>query len=195
MTQVNDSIRSFFGTKSIQKTDQFLFSIDQTANLSLATNKNKRLGSMKIALDKRTGPQPVIENWHTRNFVLPNLNFQREIFPRGNFTKSFPSMKYEGFTFTVTLEDDSVGTIPNFVNWCQRRTVDESGFHMFESLNRIGNLRLDALDEFNEVIYKFVFEEAYYIEATPVSFDYSQSTQTLWTITFASDFVKFSGQK
>ena len=189
MGQVNQSIKSFFRNKSIQKTDQFILTIDPPPEVSV--QKDSKIERIKKQVNDLLGPQPPIENWHIRNFVLPNFNFTKEQFPAGTFVKSFPSLNYEGFDFTITIEEDNIGSVARFAHWCQRRIVDDRGFHLPQILNKIGNMRLDILDELNQTICRFNFEDSFYLEAAPVSYDYSQSTQTLWTFTFHSDFLTF----
>ena len=191
MATGGESTKKFLslGTKSIQRTDQFLVTIKPTFNQPVGASID--FLKLKEKLDEATGLQPTIDHWHVRNLVLPSLNFNREIFKRGSYIKSFASLEYQGFQLSMTLEDDDIGTLPRFVNWCQRRIIDDRGFHLFESLNRVGTIQVDILDHQNLVTAQYNFEDCYYLTSDPVSFDYSQASQTLWNITFGCDFLSY----
>jgi len=181
----------FKGDKTIQKTDKFVLTI--VPDKIEEPNKNPRIAKIKEKMDALSGPMPNIREFMVVNITVPNYDFKKEVLMEGIFPFTFPVFGHEGFEIAVMFEDDNKGTMSRFVDWAQKRIIDENGIHFPAILNRIGSLVFEALDEFDQPTYRYVYKDAYFLRATPLTFDYSQTAAQKWSITFGADFSEYHG--
>lgn len=171
---------NFFKNKSIQRTDKFLVTIIPTIlGLPLTDRQKNIIDTMNI----RSGPMPKIEYHHVVNVTTPTWEFKKE----NSGWMSFPSFEFQGHEISITFDEDMYGTIGKFINWCHRRTVDDSGFHFPTHLNRIGKIIIEVFSEQDVPIYAHQYSNCYYLRSTPINYDYSSGQAQKISITFGSE--------
>lgn len=181
----NKLYQNFYKDKTIQRTDKFLVTIIENKLKPIDLNpKNNALNQQMIS---RAGSMPTIKEHDVANVTVPNFEFKKEIVNEGIFPRLFPVLSHEGFELSILFEDDAFGTIPKFINWCQRRIVDDNGIYYPFFLGNIGNLIFEALDDQDKIIYTYEFREIYFLRASPYTFDYTSTTAQKISITFGCD--------
>jgi hypothetical protein len=182
----------YFKNKTVQRSDKFLVTINENLDLTeLSSRQKTRRANMLL----RAGTMPVIEQYQVVNISIPNFEFKKEIVNEGIFPRSFPVFEHSGFEFSILFEDDAYGTIPKFVNWCQRRIIDDNGIYYPFFLSKVGNILFEAFNEQDILIYSYDFRDSYFLRATPITFDYTSTVGQKISITFGCDDVLFSINK
>lgn len=176
----NNLYSNFFRNKSIQRTDKFLVTIiPEILGLSISSRQQDILGAM----NGRTGPMPKIEGHHIVNMTAPTWEFKKE----SSGWSSFPAFEFQGHEFSIMFEEDRHGTIGKFVNWCQRRIVDDAGYHFPTHLNRIGQIIVEVFSDQDVPIYAHQYTNCYFLRSTPITYDYQSSVAQKISITFGSE--------
>jgi len=185
----NNLYSNFFKNKSIQRTDKFLVTIiPEIMGLSLTTRQQEVIDVM----NRRSGIMPRVEGHHVINMTAPTWEFKKE----SSGWSSFPAFEFQGHEFAIMFEEDRHGTMGKFVNWCQRRTVDDAGYHFPTHLNRIGQIIIEVYSEQDVPIYAHKYTNCYYLRSTPITYDYSSSVSQKISITFGSeDHVFYENQR
>ena len=177
----NNIYSNFFKNKSVQRTDKFLLTIVPEL---FAVKITPRQQQYLDAMNARSGPMPKVEGHHVVNVTAPTWEFKKET----SGWNSFPSLNLEGgFEFAVMLEEDRHGTIGKFINWLQRRLVDDSGYHFPSHLNRIGRIIIEVFNDQDVPIYAHEYRNCYFLRATPATYDYTTSTSQKLSITFGTE--------
>jgi len=183
----NINIKSFFTEKTIQRSDKFYVTILPPNPPIDAINRE-----YYEKLNTYTGPMPDIKNWHVNDVSIPSYDFQKEsVFGDGPLPKSFPVLKHDSFDVKITLEEDSYGTIRDFITWCQRRIIDGNGLYWNQSLNRIPKIMIFLVDETNVEVAAFVFSNCYFVNSEALNLSYGETNQIKYTLTFVSDLVEY----
>jgi len=181
---------NFFKNKSIQRTDKFLVYI-QPITLSLGA-LTKRQQDIINTMNNRSGTMPEIQPHHIVNVTSPTWEFRRE---NSGWT-SFPAFEFQAHEFAIMFEEDRHGTIGKFVNWCQRRIVDDAGYHFPTHLNRIANIIIEVFSDQDVPIYAHSYSNCYFLRSTPITYDYTSTVAQKISITFGSeDHVFYENDK
>ena len=171
---------NFFKNKSIQRTDKFLVTIiPEIFGLSISTRQQQIL----TAMNDRSGTMPKVEPHHIINVTAPTWEFKRE----NSGWSSFPAFEFQGHEFSIMFEEDRHGTIGKFVNWNQRRIVDDAGYHFPTHLNRIGRIIIEVFSDQDVPIYAHEYRNCYFLRSTPITYDYSSTTSQKISINFGSE--------
>lgn len=170
---------NFFKNKSIQRTDKFLLTIEPKILGTITDRQQKFLNAMQ----RRSGEMPVVQGHHVINVTAPTWEFKKN--QSGWY--SFPALEFQGFEFAIMFEEDRYGTIGKFVNWCQRRLVDDSGYHFPSHLNRIGRIVIEVFTDQDIPIYAHEYRNCYFLRATPITYDYTSTVAQKISITFGSE--------
>jgi hypothetical protein len=91
------------------------------------------------------------------------------------------------FISVIIIEEDRFGTIGKFVNWLQRRTVDDAGYHFPSHLNRVGRIIIEVFTDQDVPIYAHEYRNCYFLRATPITYDYSSTVSQKISITFGTE--------
>ncbi len=175
-------LKSFYDKKTVQHAYNFFVTIinDDRSNITRSTtNDSSRLTNFD--------EMPLLETWHIRNIALQNYDFKREIQKHGVLPRSFPVLEFDGFEVRIEFEEDDRGTIAYFVNWLQRRIINEKGIYRNPGLNKIDRIIVDVKDELGNRITSYAFLDAYFLKADPPTYDYTSSDTVKIGITFGAD--------
>ena len=176
----------FYSVKSIQPSNNFTVrfgwgdSSQFDDNGNRITNDTTESKSMK----ELYGNMPKIEAWHVKNVtvsVLPTpINVQK------SFTYAFPTIDVQSMEhkFTVTLQEDKIGTVFNFIQWAYSRIISPSGIHYSQLNNRIGWCKVSVLNPYTLVLTEFLYQDVFIIGANQLSLDYSNSGIIEYTVDF-----------
>lgn len=187
----NTIYQKFFKDKSIQKADKFLVTIIPNDLFDTRNSSALNIKAQKLKLDL----MPDIKQYHVTNITVPRYTFTQELINEGVFKRSFPVFEHKPFEVSVLFDEDHEGTIGRFINWSQRRLFDENGVYYSNRINRIGTLLVEILDDQDNVIYNYRFNDIYYVNSQPITYDYSQSVAMKYSINFGCDFVEFEEVK
>ena len=197
----NRMYKSFFKEKTIQRTDKFIVTFLEpndfaTLGQHIATSPSAQLAGESItnqfiALDKRSGPMPRIEPWHTVNVTVPSYEFQKEVVRDGPYPISFPVMQHDGFELTLTMEEDNNQTISKLIQWFQMRIMDSNGVYFNPRFNRIPAILVEIVNEFNVTTHIYKFNDCYFLRSTPITMDYATADSLKFSLTFNSDHMDY----
>jgi len=142
------------------------------------------------------GPMPVIMPWHITSVNVPNYKFKVEKVMYGNVPRLYQTLDFEGLQFRVSFEEDELGTIAFFINWLQRRIIDNNGYYNAPSKTKIGHFVIEIQDKNGFPVVYYVFKNIVFNDATDPTFDYSSNEVLKYDITFVSEvletwFVKY----
>lgn len=146
------------------------------------------------------GPMPIIRSYHFLSISLPTYKFQKESIIFGQVPVSFPVLNVEDardIAVTCEFEEDELGTIEFFINWCQRSIIDKDGYYVPPIHNRIGHLIVEVTDPTGLPIVYYTMKDLYYLNASDVTYSYDSNESIRRTITFGVDrienlFTKYS---
>ena len=147
---------------------------------------------------KEPGPMPVIRSYHVLDVNIPTYGFEKIVMMYGQVPRSFPVMKFEGFDITLTLEEDELGSIEYFINWCQRSIIDRGGYYNNPTSYKIQALVIEVQDKNGLPIVYYIGHDVYFLEASPVTYSYESNESIKRTMTFGVDrmstyFTKYTG--
>lgn len=148
----------------------------------------------KRKLAKEIGTMPSISFWHINSIVLPQYPFGKDVVKYGPMAKSFPVMNdFNGLDITITFEEDEMGTIANFIHWCQNKIIDRKngGVYRSQNENRINHLIVETEDDAGVPIQFWWFKNLYFQNAAPLNLDYASTESVKYEITFGADFMQF----
>jgi hypothetical protein len=134
---------------------------------------------------------PKIDQYLVSNITLPTFEFEKEYQPNGILVKSYPVLKFEGFSFPILFQEDEFGTISRFINWCQKRIIHKSGQYYHPDISRIGDIVIEVIGWDNNPTMIYKLQKAYFLGATPITFDYSNATNLPISINFGADQMTF----
>lgn len=87
------------------------------------------------------------------------------------------------YEFSVEFEEDTVGTVFNFLQWCYHRVVD-MGFYHYTTNNRIGSFEIVVYNAAYLTIQKFLFTEVFLKDAGDINLTYEGSSPRTYRATF-----------
>lgn len=144
------------------------------------------------------GPMPIIRAYHVLDVNLPTYMFEKVIMYYGQVPRSFPVLKFEGFNVDITFEEDELGTIDYFINWCQRCIIDKDGYYRNPGNRKIKALVVEVQDKNGIPVMYYVFHDLYFLNADAVSYSYERNESVKRKITFGVDrmttyYTKYTG--
>jgi hypothetical protein len=99
-------------------------------------------------------------------------------------TVDVTSIEYE---FTVTFEEDSIGSVMMFLQWCYHRVIDMSYYHIPYN-NRIGDFQVTIYNARYQTIEQHLFVDCFLKSAGDLKLDYSSSGVRTYTATFCAAY-------
>lgn len=143
---------------------------------------------MKIGFDTLNKDfPPVIQPFHIIDVKIPTYSFKKEIMYYGVAPRSFPVLNFEGFDLQVTLEEDEQGTVDYFINWLQRRIIDNEGYYNAPNKLKIPGFVLEVQDKMGIPIVYYTFHDIFFMNASEVEYSYNSNDSIKRTITFGVD--------
>jgi len=140
---------------------------------------------------KKTGPMPIIRSFHIESVTLPQYTFTKEKQMWGALLRTFPVLKTEDWLqVEMTLEEDEIGTISYFINWCQKQIIDRDGYYEHPMENRIGSLIVEVQDKSGIPVVWYIYKDLYFIGTTSPVYSYKSSDQIKYNISFGCDVMK-----
>jgi hypothetical protein len=135
---------------------------------------------------------PFLDPFHVVDVNLPFYEFKKEVQYYGPFPRPFTVLASDGLELEMTLEEDEFGTVSKFVNWCQRRIINEEGYYTPPGLNYIDNIMVDVLDDRDDVISRFNYKKCKFLHASPVKYSYETEESIKIQIIFSCEMQELS---
>jgi hypothetical protein len=180
---------SAFG-KSIQRSWQFYgFFIYNplSTKSSVAAQFGNTFGVSTLMKSLNKDFPPIIQPYHIIDVNIPTYKFKRMNQMYGQVPRSFPLLEFEGFNFSITLEEDERGTVEYFINWLQRRIISSEGYYNAPELAKIPAFVLEVQDKTGVPVVYYMFHDIYYLEAGDVQYSYTSNESIRRSITFGCD--------
>jgi hypothetical protein len=140
--------------------------------------------------DEDVGSMPVIMPYHFLNITVPTYNFKFENVYYGVIPRTYATLAYEGFEVNATFEEDEMGTIAYFINWCQKCIIDSNGYYKAPLSNRIGNLAVEVDDRQGMPVVIYIFKNIFYRSSGDVTYDYGTGESIKYQISFGVDTME-----
>jgi hypothetical protein len=151
-------IQTFYNHKTIQKSYKFRVKFENSY-------KRKDISMNKDLI-------PFIQDFHVVDVNIPFYEFKKEVQYYGPFPRPMTVLASDGLELEITFEEDEEGTITKFVNWCQRRIINEEGYYTPPGLNYIDNILVEILDDRDDEVIRFNFKKCKFLHASPLKFSY-----------------------
>lgn len=130
---------------------------------------------------------PIIQSFHILDVTIPVYNFEKIVMMYGQVPRSFPVLKFEGFNFNVTLEEDEQGTVEYFINWNQRNIIDSEGYYNAPNKMKIPAFVVEVQDKMGVPVVYYTFHDIYYLQASEANYSYAINESIRRTVTFGCD--------
>jgi len=140
-----------------------------------------------VAVGRQIEMPPVIQPFHILDVTIPTYKFERVNMMYGQVPRSFPVIKFEGFEFTVNLEEDEKGTVEYFINWNQRNIIDDKGYYNAPDLVKIPAFVLEVQDKMGIPVVYYTFHDIYFLQASEPTYSYTSNESIKRSITFGCD--------
>lgn len=151
-------LQPFYKYKTIQKSYRFKVTfVNDYKRSDLSMNKDI---------------MPYLDEFHVVDVNLPFYEFKKEVQYYGPYPRPITVLASDGLELEITFEEDEFGTITKFVNWCQRRIINEEGYYTPPGLNYIDNIFIDVLDEKDDTICRFNYKKCKFLHASPLKYSY-----------------------
>lgn len=179
---VAKNLKSFFTTnqKTIQK--NFRFDVKFYYN-------NPSIGG-EIELGS-------ITPWHILKVTFPSANnFRMEPIKVGPYHYGFPVMDTTGYDVVITFEEDSIGTIFNFIQFLQSIIVNNTesklanGNYRSQLDNRLTSIIINIYNDSGNIVKTVTFRDCFFLNASSMDLDYGGSDSIKYTVTFHSDLME-----
>lgn len=136
-----------------------------------------------------------IRPFHILKIDLPtSYGFQMEKMQIGPYVYTWPTMKHDGFDFTITFEEDDKGTIAKMIHVFQSMIVsdndDADGTYKTQMENRIGYVTINIYDDAGNEVQTIIFRSVYFLNATGLNLDYESNDSVKYVVTLHSDFME-----
>lgn len=147
--------------------------------------------------DHEAGPMPIILPHHITSVTLPTYKFSFDKVMYGSVPRIFATLNFsEGLNLKVTFEEDNLGTIAYFINWCQRNIIDSKGYYNSPMNSRIGNFIVEVQDMNGTPVMYYVFKNIIFESSNDITFDYSSDDVIKYDLSFVCEnmetyFVKY----
>lgn len=171
---------NFYNVKSIQPSNLFAVEFGWgNAVQKTQTQEEKQLS-------EAYGNMPKLEPWHVKTVSVDVLPAPVKI--EKSFTYAFPVVDIQEMThkFTVTLQEDKIGTVFNFIQWAYSRIISPSGVHYSQMNNRIGYCRVSILNPYTLVLTEFLYQDVFITSANNLSLDYASDSVIEYTVDFCA---------
>lgn len=131
--------------------------------------------------------------WIVQNITLPTWKFKKEVVNDGIISYSIPVLDTEGHEFTVLYSGETYSAlVQKFVNWCQRKIIDNNGFYRIKSESVIGDVLVQLVNIRGEPSCEYIYTNVYFLSQTEITLDYSQEGVLPISITFGCDNIKMN---
>jgi len=180
-------IKSFYDQKTVLPNNLF-YAAFQIAKLSAGNLENESSTQTSPFVSpwySKVETSAMIQPWHIKSVqfkILPTpIEEERVLYI------PFPTIDVNkiDYSFTVTFEEDTIGTIFNFIQWCYHRVVD-MGFYHYTNNNRIGNFSILVFNAAFDEIQQFDFKDVFLKDAGDLSLNYESGTPRNYTCTFGA---------
>lgn len=192
----NFTFRDFFQNKSVQRLDRFLLTIladgDPRPRKAKGTLSQPFSEDIKELNESGLGwkDMPPIKAYEVINVSIPGYGYEKETVPNGLIVRSFPVLSFKGFELSIMFEENDSGTIAQFANYCQRRIISPAGYYYHPDATSLGTFMIEVLDMNNVAKVTYIFRDVYYMQTTPIVFDYNNATALPISMTFGADSVE-----
>lgn len=176
----NLELQAFYNTKSILPNYRFYVTF-YDKEIFMIQNRE---------LFKRIGPMPPIAHWHVKNVNIPmSYRVLKQTQKYGPLSRSFPYMDEDGLEIVLELEEDSLGTIAYFVQWLQRRVVDQDGTYTPPEQSKLDKIMIQVEDLYGLPVYFLTFNNIMFFGCDNVSYDYTGNQALSYTLHFNADWM------
>lgn len=142
-------------------------------------------------LDKETGPMPIIMPHHFVSVSLPTYQFKFDKVMYGSVPRIFSTIDFsEGLKISITFEEDMLGTIAFFINWCQRNVIDNKGYYNAPLKSRIGHFVLEVVDMNGVPTMYYVFKNLLFESASNSVYDYGSDDVIRYDVSFVCEVME-----
>jgi len=119
------------------------------------------------------GLMPKIEKWHIKSVSVDILPTDIKVEKAFNF--AFPSIDIKDLNhkLSITMQEDKLGTVFNFIQWAYSKIIDKSGVHYSQANNRIGWCRVSVMNPYTLITTVFLYQDLFITGAGQLSLDYS----------------------
>jgi hypothetical protein len=179
---------SFFNEKSISPNNNFTVTFgtgDSDAIPEEGGNKSIKDGQAeRIKMIEDYGNMPIVRPWHVKNISVPIL--PTEIKVEKQFTYAFPTVDIKSMEhkFSITFQEDKIGTIFTFIQWAYSKIINPSGEHYSQSNNRIGWCRVNIMNPYTMVMTEILFQDVFLLSAGQLALDYSSNNPIEYAVEF-----------
>lgn len=177
--------------KSVQRSWQFfgMFIYNPFSNETKFAANNVGIfgGNTNLVKSINKDFPPIIQPFHILDVTIPTYQFERVNMMYGQVPRSFPVLKFEGFEFTVNLEEDEQGTVEYFINWLQRRVIDNKGYYNAPEKVKIPAFVLEVQDKMGIPNVYYTFHDIYFLQASEANYSYTGNESIKRSITFGCD--------
>lgn len=138
-------------------------------------------------VNSEPGPMPVLRPYHIVDVAIPSFSFEKQIMMYGQVPRTFPVLNFEGFNVSVTFEEDELGTIEYFINWCTRSIINREGLYRHPTERRIQAFVVEIQDKTGIPIVYYIFHDLYFLDASSASYSYENNSAIKRNVTFGVD--------
>jgi len=140
-----------------------------------------------VTVGRQIEMPPVIQPFHILDVTIPTYEFEKVVMMYGQVPRSFPVLKFEGFNFNVTLEEDEKGNVEYFINWNQRNIIDSSGYYNAPNKAKIKAFVVEVQDKMGIPVVYYTFHDIYFLQASEASYSYTSNESIKRSLTFGCD--------
>ena len=137
-----------------------------------------------------------VQPHHILDVMVPTYNFKQNTVVYGTVPKSYVTFDSEKqYQFSITFEDDNVGTIMTLANTFQKRILRSTGVYNPLFFQNLGDCSVNLYDSQLQLAMKWVMKDVRYLGIEDVSFAYSSSDSLKIKMTFVCDIIEFGNMK
>lgn len=140
-----------------------------------------------VTVGRQIEMPPVLQSFHILDVTIPTYEFEKVVMMYGQVPRSFPVLKFEGFTFSVNLEEDEKGNVEYFINWMQRNIIDSRGYYNAPNKVKLKAFVVEVQDKTGIPVVYYTFHDIYYLQASEASYSYTSNDSIKRSITFGCD--------
>jgi len=146
---------------------------------------------LKAVTRRDVGPMPIIMPWHVTGVTVPNYKFKMDKVMYGAVPRIFSTLDFEhALPFTVTFEEDELGSIAYFISWLQRNIIDTEGYYRAPNRNRIGHFVIEVQDKNGFPVLYYVFKNILFQDASDPRYDSFSNEVIKYDITFVAEILE-----
>lgn len=173
-------LESYYNYKTIQRSYKF--------NVVIIVDEARTKNTLYINKE----PPPIIMDYHVLGVNTQFYEFKKEVQYYGPFPKPITVLDTDGLELEITFEEDSVGTISKFINWCQRRIITEEGYYIPPDYSYIDTIYVNILDNDDRVIAQQKYSKCRFLRASPINFSYDGQDSVKIQVIFSCDGQELS---